>query len=230
MLQLCQKHDDTERKEMFADRTPLPPALPQPAGAVLIGPFVDASNVQENMADFSQYDWIVSQSVLELVDDGLKSKMVDDISKVDQAAALMHNMTGICPIMVSTSEHECLIAENTKLVDKLVGDGVDVTFSTRPYLCHIYQLLAHYLPEAASEKQKICNWIRAHCGVWAQPLGTVPCNPPLATESASENMDCSTGPNSGASSESSSNADEISQSNKPQTLTCNDSSHVAVQG
>jgi acetyl esterase/lipase len=210
MLQLCQKHDDIARKDLFGERSPLPPALPQPAGAVLIGPFVDASNVQENMAEFSQYDWIVSQSVLELVDDDLKSKMVDDISKVDQAAALMHEMTGICPIIVSSSEHECLIAENTKLVDKLVSAGVDVTFSTRPYLCHVYQLLAHYLPEAAAEKQKICDWIRTRGGVWAQPLGTVPCNPPPATESASENMDCSTGANSGASSESSSDAEEIS--------------------
>eukprot|EP00419_Tripos_fusus_P053382 CAMPEP_0172808072 /NCGR_PEP_ID=MMETSP1075-20121228/7435_1 /TAXON_ID=2916 /ORGANISM="Ceratium fusus, Strain PA161109" /LENGTH=506 /DNA_ID=CAMNT_0013647151 /DNA_START=46 /DNA_END=1566 /DNA_ORIENTATION=+ len=227
MLQLCQKNDSTERKEMFGERTPLPPALPQPAGAVLIAPFVDASNVEENMAELSQYDWIVSQSVLELVNDDLKSKMVDDISKVDQAIALVHDMTGICPILVSTSEHECLIAENTKLVDKLAGDGVDVTFSTRPYLCHIYQLLARYLPEAASERQKICNWIRARGGVWARSSGTAPCSSP--PQLASEVVDCSTGPHSGASSESTSDADEISQLNNAQALTCNDSLHVALE-
>jgi len=175
MLQLCQKEDDADRKEMLGQRRPLPPALPQPAGAILIGPFVDANNIEENMTDLSQYDWIVSQSVLELVNDDLKKKMADDFSKINRATALENDMTGICPIIISTSEHECLIAESVKLVEKLKKAGVDVTFSTRPYFCHVYQLFAHYIPEAAEEKEKICDWVKALGGVWGNAHGADQC-------------------------------------------------------
>jgi acetyl esterase/lipase len=175
MLQLCQHAGDTERKEMLGSRSPLPPALPQPAGAILIGPFVDAENIEENMTALSQYDWIVSQSVLELVDDDLKRKMTDDYSRINRVGALSHTMTGICPIMISTSEHECLFPESCKIVESLKAAGVDVTFSTRPYLCHVYQLFAHYLPEAAAEKEKICDWVRSLGGAWARRCGSLKC-------------------------------------------------------
>lgn len=203
MLQLCRQEDDTGRKEMLGERTPLPPALPQPAGAILIGPFVDASNIEENMTDLCQYDWIVSQSVLELVDEDLQNKMVDDWSKVAGATAMQHDMTGICPIILSVSEHECLMPECVKLADKLQNAKVDVTFSTRPYLCHVYQLFAHYLPEAAAEKEKICAWVSGLGGVWASEPHTEECG---------KSTPCDNGDSSTASSNSDTLSDDDSDS------------------
>jgi acetyl esterase/lipase len=66
MLQLAAGDDET-RLNYFGDRKQIPPALPQPAGAILLGAFVDYTQVTDSMQRNSVTDWIVSQSVLEVM-------------------------------------------------------------------------------------------------------------------------------------------------------------------
>jgi len=164
-LQLA-KSDEAARQNYFGDRLPLPPALPQPAGAILLGAFVDYVRVSGSMKTNATYDWIVSPSVLEVALP-LKEACCGGKDKLEICSPLHQDMHGLCPLMVSVSEHECLIDEDRELAAKAKEAGVDVEFSTRPYMCHVYQVLSRYLPEAQEEEVRICDWVRSRGGAWA---------------------------------------------------------------
>jgi len=164
-LQLA-KSDDAGRQNYFGERLPLPPALPQPAGAILLGAFVDYTRVSESMKKNATYDWIVSPSVLEVALP-LKEACCGGKDKLEICSPLHQDMQGLCPLMVSVSEHECLIDEDRELAVKAKDAGVDVVFSTRPHMCHVYQVLSRYLPEAQEEEARICDWVRSRGGAWA---------------------------------------------------------------
>lgn len=169
VLQLAAS-DEVTRREYFGEQSPLPPPLPQPAGAILFGAFVDYTDRQKDpnssMQRNTATDWIVTQSVIEVVLP-LQSSLGGGADKLRMCSPLHQSMKSLCPLFVSVSEHECLIDEDTQLAAKAKDAGVDVVLSTTPFMCHVYQLFSRYLPEAAQEEERICKWVRSRGGVWA---------------------------------------------------------------
>jgi len=167
MLQLA-LGDEKTRQEYFGERHPLPPSsLPQPAGAILLGAFVDYVKISESMETNHKFDWIVSNSVFEAVL-ALRYELCDGgEDKLELCSPLRQSLKGLCPLLVSVSEHECLIDEDRELAKKAKDDGVDVVLSTQPFMCHVYQLFSRYMPEAAKEEAKIFDWVKTRGGVWA---------------------------------------------------------------
>jgi len=166
MLQLAGS-DDSTREAYFGERHTLPPALPQPAGAILIGPYVEYTKLTESMLENNALDWIVSPSVLELYTPTMQSALCGGVDKLELCSPLHQTMKGLCPLCITVSEHECLIDEDRQLATKAKDAGVDVVLSTKPFQCHVYQLLSLFLPEAAQEEARICDWVRARGGAWA---------------------------------------------------------------
>lgn len=165
MLQLA-RSDEATRLEYFGERSPLPPSLPQPAGVILLGAFVDYTQVTDSMQKNSAVDWIVSQSTLAAVLP-MQNVICGGPQNLKICSPLYQPMEGLCPLYVSVSEHECLIDEDLQLVAKAKAAGVDVVLSTKPYQCHVYQLFSRFLPEASDEEARICDWVRSKGGVWA---------------------------------------------------------------
>lgn len=165
MLQLAGSNEET-RKEYFGERCPLPPPLPQPAGAVLLGAFVDYTQVTDSMQSNITFDWVVSPSVLEAVLEK-QDILCGGPDKRRICSPLYQPMEGLCPLLLSVSEHECLIDEDKALAAKAKEAGVDVVLSTQPFMCHVFQLFSRFLPEAAREEATICDWVRARGGAWA---------------------------------------------------------------
>lgn len=158
--------DEATRLEYFGDRRPLPPALPQPAGAILLGAFVDYTRITDSMQKNATYDWVVSPSVLETVLEK-RDVLCESPENVTMCSPLYQSMEGLCPLFVSVSEHECLIDEDKELAARASQASVDVELSTVPFQCHVFQLLSAYLPEAAQEEAKICSWVRSRGGIWS---------------------------------------------------------------
>jgi len=164
-LRVCQlaRAPDSERLEYFGKEEK---ALPQPAGAILLGPFVKYDEPTPSMRQYTCIDWIVNQSVVEAIEP-LKNQMCGGADKVFQCSPLHHSMEGICPLMISVSEHECLIDEDTMLARKATDAGVDVELHLQPHMPHVYQLLAAFLPEARQAEERIMAWVRSKGGAWA---------------------------------------------------------------
>jgi len=118
------------------------------------------------MLNYQVYDWVVSQSVAATVI-GYGYQLCGGKDNWKKCSPLMHSMEGLCPLMISVSEHECLIDETRQLAAKATKDGVDVTLSTQPYLCHVYQVITQCLPEARAEELRILDWVRSRGGAWA---------------------------------------------------------------
>jgi len=165
MLQLA-KSGEKARQEYFGDRSPLPPALPQPAGLILIGPFVDYTEMSDSMQNYITYDWVVSPSVMEAILP-LRSTLCGGVDKLQICSPLYQPLEGLCPLYISVSEHECLIDEDKRLAAKAREGGVDVCISTRPFMCHVYQFFSRYMPEAADEEARIFDWVKTRGGAWS---------------------------------------------------------------
>eukprot|EP00928_Gymnodinium_smaydae_P047744 TRINITY_DN31889_c0_g1_i1.p1 TRINITY_DN31889_c0_g1~~TRINITY_DN31889_c0_g1_i1.p1 ORF type:complete len:441 (+),score=56.63 TRINITY_DN31889_c0_g1_i1:80-1402(+) len=159
MLQLA-KSDAEARQSFFGNRcsVPLMP-LPQPAGAVLMGAFVEYTKVTKSMQQNTALDWVVTPGVLELVLSH-QSVMAGGRDKLMECSPLYHSMEGLCPLLLTVSAHECLIDENVELAARARTAGVDVRMSVQPYLCHVFQFFSSFLPEAAREESRICEWVR----------------------------------------------------------------------
>jgi len=169
VLRVCQlaRASQQEREEYFgSERGEVPPGAPQPAGAILLGPFVKYTKVEGSMLDNCKYDLIVSPRVLEAI---LPSRcvMAGGEDRLVICSPLAQTMEGLPPLMISVSEHECLIDEDLLLAEKAQAAKVDVELSTRPYMPHVYQMLSPFVPEAAEEEQKIFDWMRRRGGIWA---------------------------------------------------------------
>jgi acetyl esterase/lipase len=165
MLQLAGS-DDAARRSYFGGRTPLPPSLPQPAGTIVLGAFVEYTKNTKSMEENTSLDWVVSPSVLEMMSP-MRDTLCGGIDNLQICSPVHQDMKGICPLYISVSEHECLIDEDLQLARNATNAGVDVALSTRPFQCHVYQLFSRFLPEAAEEEARICDWVRARGGVWA---------------------------------------------------------------
>jgi len=144
--------------------------VPQPAGAVLLGPFVNFTvgpGVDEgnSLVRHQPLDLVVTERVYEFVQPKLAAACGGEAGK-RAASPLFHAVEGLCPIFVSFSAHEVCSDDNRQLVERLRQAGNEVESSQQPYLPHAFQALAAFLPEGKQEELRIIDWIRRRGGAW----------------------------------------------------------------
>jgi len=150
-----------ERRGYFVSESP----LPMPAGAVLVGPFVDYTTVNTEVErEASKSDLVVNQSVLELMYPMSNQMRGDKCER--ELSPLFQSMEGLCPLHINVSEHEVCYRQDVELAKQAKEAGVEVDFFTMPYLCHVFQLFGKYLPEAEQSEAAMCSWIQARSAVW----------------------------------------------------------------
>lgn len=120
---------------------------------------------ENSMRRHQAMDLVVNERVYEFVQPQMAAACGGEEGK-RLASPLFQDMRGLCPIFVSYSAHEVCTDDNAQLVEALEQAGVDVDRAVHPYLCHAWQTLAAFLPEAVQAEAEICDWLRRRSPAW----------------------------------------------------------------
>jgi monoterpene epsilon-lactone hydrolase len=131
---------------------------PMPSGAVLMCPFLDytESDPDGSFLQYSKHDLIVNQSVMEVGLPYLDYALGD---RRKESSPCYDNCRDLPPLCVVVSEHETVYDQTLLLVNRARSQGVDVTLGVWKYQCHVFCILAAYVPEGR-QAMSFCNdWI-----------------------------------------------------------------------
>ncbi|CAE7412555.1 est [Symbiodinium pilosum] len=78
----------------------------------------------------------------------------------ERVSPVCNDMTGLCPLYVSVSEHEVCLDENNELVEKAKKAEVEVTLDLVPHMPHAFQWCSAFLPESRESDDRIIGWMR----------------------------------------------------------------------
>lgn len=132
--------------------------LANPAGAVLLSPFVDYTEPKGSFKHYVKHDLIVNQSVFE---EGIPYLAdLGDSTVRKNESPVFRSFAGLPPLCVLMSEHECCYDQCTELVNRARADGVRVTVGAWRYLCHVFQLLGMFIPEGREAMDFVIDWVR----------------------------------------------------------------------
>lgn len=157
----CARSTDVElRKWAFHGSDP----TPQPAAAMLIGPFVDftiPSSNESSMIKNTATDFIVTQRVLEMCTPMFIGGEGSQ-ERLRGLSPLYKDLSGLPPMHVSYSLREATTDMCNELVKKLRDAGNEVDTFTTPYLGHVFQVLLSFLPEALDAERAAVSFMRKH--------------------------------------------------------------------
>lgn len=159
-LQCARSKDPAVRKWAFHGSDP----TPQPAGAMLIGPYVDftiPTTGDAALAKNSATDFIVTQRVLEMAAP-LLMKGEGTQERLRGLSPLYKDLSGLCPVHVNYALREATTDMCDQLVAKLKAAGNEVDTFTTPYLGHVFQVFLSFLPEAQEAEKAAVSWMRKH--------------------------------------------------------------------
>ena len=78
------------------------------------------------------------------------------------AAPLHGDLTALPPLLIQVGTREILLSDSTRVAERAVRAGVDVTLEVEEGLIHVWQMLPE-LPEARVSIERIGRFIRQHC-------------------------------------------------------------------
>lgn len=76
------------------------------------------------------------------------------------ASPLFADFTGGPPVWITAGDTEILLDDSRRIVDRMQGQGVDVTYVEEVDLPHVWPLLHNILPEARMTLDTLGAWIR----------------------------------------------------------------------
>mmetsp|Transcript_17608 Transcript_17608/g.34332 ORF Transcript_17608/g.34332 Transcript_17608/m.34332 type:complete len:426 (-) Transcript_17608:100-1377(-) len=144
--------------------------VPQPAAAVLLGPFLNYCpgpncDLDHSLNRNPEIDLVVTQRVYDFVQPRLAVACGGEDKKAAMSP-LFNSVDGLCPILVSYSAHEVTADDCDQLVSNLRSKGVNAEGLVQPYQMHCFQLWPSFLPEAKQAESDICTWIQKQGGAW----------------------------------------------------------------
>jgi len=139
-----------------------PLLCPMPAGAVLVGPFVDFTEPKGSFEAYQKHDLIVNERVME---EGLPYFETHMSGDRKESSPVHRSMEGLPPLCVVVSEHEVVYDQTIELVNQARTQGVQVTLGVWKYMCHVFTFLSGFVPEGEQSLIFLCDWIRKQGGV-----------------------------------------------------------------
>ena len=139
-------------------------ATMMPSGAVLLCPFVDYTSPKPggSFLEYQKHDLIVNQSVLEVGLPYFEHALGTDPQVRRQASPCYRDFYNLPPLCVVVSEHEVVYDQTLVLINAARAQGVEVTVGLWKYMCHVWCLLAGFVPEGEQAMNFCCEWIREH--------------------------------------------------------------------
>lgn len=120
-------------------------ALPQPAGIVLLSPFVDMTHSGQSMNSPKQKEWLLSKS---FIYDAGKHYAGGQDPRTPTISPLFADLRGLPPLFIQVGTDEVLLDDSTRLSQAATQQGVAVTLQIWPRMWHVWQLLGGQIPEA----------------------------------------------------------------------------------
>lgn len=136
-------------------------ALPQPAAAVPLSPWVDLEGTGESMRTKADTDLIVGLPGLSSMADAF----IGSGSKRDPLAAPIHaDLRGLAPLYIQVGGDETLLDDSTRLAARAAHAGVDVRLDVFPEMQHVFQTSLGQMPEADDAVARIGAYLSSR---WA---------------------------------------------------------------
>jgi acetyl esterase/lipase len=119
--------------------------LPQPAGAIGFSPWVDLAGTGETMQTRADVDLMVTAELAEMM---AAHYLAGADPRTPTASPLYADLHGLAPMCIQVGDEEVLLADSTRLADRLRAAGGEVELEVFPEMQHVFQIAAGVLPES----------------------------------------------------------------------------------
>ena len=117
----------------------------QPAGAILLSPWTDLTGSGDSMTTRAELDPMVSADMV-----GPMAELYSgDTDPADPyISPLFADLSGLAPILIQVGDHEILLDDSTRLVERAKAQGAAVEIEIYGGAFHVFQSVPN-LPESA---------------------------------------------------------------------------------
>ncbi|MFI5317711.1 MAG: alpha/beta hydrolase [Myxococcota bacterium] len=136
-------------------------ALPLPATAVCISPWVDLAGEGESMTSKEKVDPMVTRAPLLVM---AKNYLGGADAKNPLASPLWADLRGLPPLLIQVGTSETLLDDSTRLAERARKAGVDVELEAWPEMIHVWHAFAALLPEGREAIERIGTHLRKRLG------------------------------------------------------------------
>lgn len=131
--------------------------LPLPKTAILLSPWTDLEGIGESNTKYDIPSSIINNKAL--VYHGKLYAGKEDVQN-PLISPIYADLSGLPPFLVTASRTELIYNDSTRLVEKAVNDGDEVTFITYPNPMHVWQVFDFLLPEARRSIAELGDYIK----------------------------------------------------------------------
>ena len=133
-------------------------SIPLPRAAVVLSPFTDLACTGESFVTRAALDpWLAPA----LFDQHIRRYAGEHDRRDPRLSPLYADLRGLPPVLVQVGDHEVLLSDSMRFVERARSAGVDATLEVWPEVWHVFQLFAPALPEANDALAKIGAFVRA---------------------------------------------------------------------
>jgi len=130
--------------------------IPMPAASICLSPWTDLAFSGETWKSKAKADLIIfdykEHAFAKMYLGGLDAK-------TPLASPLYADLKGLPPMLIQVGLDEVLLADSTRLVERLKQAGVNATLEEWEKMQHVWQFTASFMPEARRAVQKIGGFI-----------------------------------------------------------------------
>ncbi len=131
-------------------------ALPMPAAAVLLSPWVDLSCRGASVEANAVYDYLT----LEALELGVSHYLQGQDPLHPHASPVHAELAGLPPLLLLTGSAELFLSENLALAERALSQGVDLTHHIEQGMVHVSSLFATVAPASGSALLLIGRFVR----------------------------------------------------------------------
>ncbi len=133
-------------------------SLPQPAGVVLLSPWLDMTLSGESYKTKEHHDPVHQTKMLRSLAKlyrGTEDSLSDPL-----LSPLLGDLSGLPPTLLQVGEHEIGLSDSTSYAKKMESAGGKVTLQVWPEMIHVFQMYPEDLPQAIEAIRAIAAFVR----------------------------------------------------------------------
>ena len=134
-------------------------AIPLPAAAVLISPWVDLTLTGDSIISKADIDpYVTKEELLKWA----RAYVGDSDLRTPLASPLYADLSGLPPMLIQSGTAEILLDDAIRMADRARKNGVEVTLNTAEDMCHVWHIFSSILPEAMEAIEEVARFIQKH--------------------------------------------------------------------
>ena len=157
---------------------------PLPAAAALLSPYTDIAATGASLDLNEKTCAMFTADLIKNVGDAYHG---DYDAKHPLVSPVYADPTGLPPLLIHASTHECLLDDATRLATRADRAGVDVTFKLWEGMPHVWHIFNAYIPEAREACEEVTAFLRAELTA-GDVLHTAPLAEPKSFDTQAANI------------------------------------------